>query len=144
MRRADLAHLTSLTIGCALFAACDDSTSPPVPRTTIAADAQAPNATTSWVNKGGSNCLAVTSQDTTTFPPLDSFGNTGWWFCPNPPSPSLYLAKDPLNPGSSLTLENISVVLGPQVPTSYNPDGTRRPYWLLRPLRPSVRAYRID
>ena len=24
------------------------------------------------------------------------------------------------------------------------PDGTRRPYWLLRPLRPSVRAYRID
>ena len=93
-------------------------------RKTFAADAQAPNATTSWVNKGGSNCLAVTSQGDTTFPPLDSFGNTGWWFCPNPPSPSLYLAKDPLNPGSSLTLENISVVLGPQVPTSYNPDGT--------------------
>ncbi len=31
MRRADLAHLTSLTVGCALFAACADSTSP-VPR----------------------------------------------------------------------------------------------------------------
>src|SRR2546427_1607744 len=131
MRRADLAHLTSLTIGCALFAACDDSTSPPVPRTTIAADAQAPNATTSWVNKGGSNCLMVTSQDSTTFP-LDFSGQTGWWFCPNQSSgfvspdgyASLYLAKDPLNPGSSLTLETISVVHGPDVPTSYNADGS--------------------
>ena len=123
MRRADLAHLTSLTVGCALFAACGDSTSP-VPRKVFAADAQAPNATTSWVNKGGSNCLAVTSQDTTTFPPLDSFGNTGWYFCPSQSSASLYLAKDPLNPGSSLNLGNISVLLGPEVPTSYNPDGS--------------------
>ena len=123
MRRADLAHLTSLTVGCALFAACGDSTSP-VPRKVFAADAQAPNATTSWVNKGGSNCLAVTSQDTTTFPPLDSFGNTGWYFCPSQSSASLYLAKDPLNPGYSLNLGNISVLLGPEVPTSYNPDGS--------------------
>src|SRR2546422_2718960 len=123
MRRADLAHLTSLTVGCALFAACGDSTSP-VPRKVFAADAQAPNATTSWVNKGGSNCLAVTSQDTTPFPPLDSFGNTGWYFCPSQSSASLYLAKDPLNPGYSLNLGNISVLLGPEVPTSYNPDGS--------------------
>jgi len=124
MRRADLAHLTSLTVGCALFAACSDSTSPSVQRKTLAADAQAPNATTSWVNKGGSNCLAVTSQDSMTFPPLDSFGNTGWYFCPSPSSTSLYLAKDPLNPGSSLTLANISVLPGPDVATSYNPDGS--------------------
>ncbi len=123
MRRADLAHLVSLTVACALFAACADSTSP-VARKTLAADAQAPNATTSWVNKGGSNCLAVTSQDSMTFPPLDSFGNTGWYFCPSPSSTSLYLAKDPLNPGSSLTLANISVLPGPDVATSYNPDGS--------------------
>src|SRR3989475_6903380 len=123
MRRADLAHLTSLTVGCALFVACGDSTSP-VPRKALAADAQAPNATTSWVNKGGSNCLAVTSQDSTTFPPVDSFGNTGWYFCPSTSSTSLYLAMDPLNPGSSLTLANISVLPGPDVPPSYNPDGS--------------------
>src|SRR3989449_10251926 len=132
MRRADLGYLTSLAVGCALFTACvDGSPSPPVPRTTIAADAQAPNATTSWVNKGGSNCLMVTSQDSTTFP-LDFSGQTGWWFCPNQSSgfvspdgyASLYLAKDPLNPGSSLTLETISVVHGPDVPTSYNADGS--------------------
>src|SRR5882672_10668164 len=123
MRRAELVHLTSLAIGCILFAACADTTSPPpsVPRLrgAVAADTQAPNATTSWVNKGGSNCLAVTSQDDTTFPPLDTFGNTGWYFCPTQTSASLYLAKDPLNPGSSLSLGSISVVLGPQVPTSY-------------------------
>src|SRR6267143_6001318 len=126
MRRVELVHLTSLAIGCILFAACGESTSPPVPRLrgAVAADTQAPNATTSWVNKGGSNCLPVTSQDSTTFPPLDSFGYTGWYFCPSQTSASLYLAKDPLNPGSSLTLANISVVLGPDVPTSYNPDGT--------------------
>ena len=126
MRRAELVHLTSLAIGCLLCAACADSTSPPVPRLrgTVAADTQAPNATTSWVNKGGSNCLPVTSQDDTTFPPLDNFGNTGWYFCPTQTSASLYLAKDPLNPGFSLTLTNISVVPGPDVPTSYNPDGT--------------------
>ncbi len=119
MRRVELVHLTSLAIGCILFAACGESTSPPVPRprATVAADTQAPNATTSWVNKGGSNCLAVTSQDDTTFPPLDNFGNTGWYYCPTQTSASLYLAKDPLNPGFSLTQTNIS-------PTSYNPDGT--------------------
>src|SRR2546426_3049544 len=78
MRRADLGYLTSLAVGCALFTACVDSMSPPVPRKTIAADAQAAaNATTSWVNKGGSNCLMVTSQDSTTFP-LDFSGQTGW------------------------------------------------------------------
>ncbi len=27
--------------------------------------------------------------------------------------------------------------------TRYSPDGTRRPYWLLRPLRPSREAYRL-
>src|SRR6266480_3513509 len=43
LRRADLAYLTSLAVGCALFAACGDSTSPPVLRKTFAADAQAPN-----------------------------------------------------------------------------------------------------
>jgi len=131
MRRAELAHLMALAIGCTLFAACSDGTSPTVPRTTIAADAQAPNATTSWVNKGGPNCLTVTSQDSTTFP-LDFSGQTGWWFCPNQSSgfvspdgyASLYLAKDPLNPGSSLTLETISVVRGAEVPTSYNADGS--------------------
>ena len=132
MRRADLGYLTSLAVACALFTACVDSISPPVPRKTIAADAQAAaNATTSWVNKGGSNCLMVTSQDSTTFP-LDFSGQTGWWFCPNQSSgfvspdgyASLYLAKDPLNPGSSLTLETISVVHGPDVPTSYNADGS--------------------
>src|SRR5207245_2184496 len=37
---------------------------------------------------------------------------------------SLYLARDPLNPGSSLTLETISVVRGAEVPTSYNADGS--------------------
>jgi len=126
MRRAELVHLTSLAIGCLLGAACADSTSPPVPRPggTVAAGAQAPNATTSWVNKSGPNCLPVTSQDDTTFPPLDNFGNTGWYFCPTQTSASLYLAEDPLNPGFSLTLTNISVVPGPDVPTSYNPDGT--------------------
>jgi hypothetical protein len=131
MRPADLVHLTSLALGCALFAACADSTSPAVPRKAIAADAPAANATTSWVNKGGTNCLMVTSQDSTTFP-VDFSGQTGWWFCPNQSSgfvspdgyASLYLAKDPLNPGSSLTLETISVVRGPQVPTSYNADGS--------------------
>jgi len=41
MRSADLVHLTSLALGCALFAACADSTSPPVPRNAIAADASA-------------------------------------------------------------------------------------------------------
>jgi hypothetical protein len=25
----------------------------------------------------------------------------------------------------------------------YSPDGTRRPYWLMRPLRPSKEAYRL-
>jgi len=126
MRRVELVHLTSLAIGCILFAACGESTSPPVPRprATVAADTQAPNATTSWVNKGGSNCLPVTSQDDTTFPPLDNFGNTGWYYCPSQTSASLYLAKDPLNPGFSLTQTNISVALGPEVATSYNPDGT--------------------
>jgi hypothetical protein len=128
VRRAELVHLTSLAIGCTLFAACGESTSPPAPRSlpraTVAADSQAPNATTSWVNKGGSNCLPVTSQDDTTFPPFDSFGNTGWYFCPSPSSTSLYLAKDPLNPGSSLSVANISVVAGPDVPTAYNPDGS--------------------
>jgi hypothetical protein len=124
MRRAHRAHLTSLAIGCVLFAACGDSTSPPVPRKSLAADAQAPNATTSWVNNGGANCLAVTSQDSTTFPPLDSFGYTGWYFCPSQTSASLYLAKDPLNPGYSLNLGGISVLLGPEMPTSYNPDGS--------------------
>jgi len=125
VRRADLAHLTALALGCALFTACGDSTSPPVPRKSLAADVQPANATTSWVNNGGgSTCLPVTSQDTTTFPPLDSFGNTGWWFCPSQTSASLYLAKDPLNPGYSLNLGGISVSLGPEVPTSYNPDGS--------------------
>ena len=94
-------------------------------RSGIAADVAAPNATTIWVNNGGgSNCLPVTSQDSTTFPPLDSFGNTGWYFCPSQTSASLYLAKDPLNPGYSLNLGGISVLLGPEVPTSYNPDGS--------------------
>src|SRR5438445_11282047 len=102
MRRADLAHLTSLAVSCALFAACTDSTSP-VPRKTVAADGQASNATTSWVNKGGSNCLAVTSQDSTTVPPLDSFGNTGGSFCPAASPASLARAPGPLNPGHSLT-----------------------------------------
>jgi len=32
--------------------------------------------------------------------------------------------QDPLNPGSSLSLASISVVPGPDVPTSYNPDGS--------------------
>jgi len=94
-------------------------------RSGIAADVAAPNATTSWVNNGGgSNCLPVTSQDSTTFPPLDSFGNTGWYFCPSQTSAGLYLAKDPLNPGYSLNLGGISVLLGPEVPTSYNADGS--------------------
>jgi hypothetical protein len=114
-----------------LFAACGDTTSPPVPRNSLAADAQPPNATTSWVNNGGPNCLMVTSQDSTTFP-LDFSGQTGWWFCPNQSSgfvspngyASVYLAKDPLNPGSSLTLETISVIRGQDVPTTYNPDGS--------------------
>ncbi len=130
MRRAELVHLTSLAIGCILCAACGESTSPPVPRLrgTVAADTQAANATTSWINKGGSNCLPVTAQDDTTFPAIDNFGNTGWYFCPTQTSASLYLAKDPLNPGFSLTLVNISVVHGPDVPTSYNPDGTIATY----------------
>ena len=131
MRRPDLVPLTWLAFCCGLFAACGDSTSPPEPHPTIAADAQAANATTSWVNKGGTNCLMVTSQDSTTFT-VDFSGQTGWWFCPNQSSgfvspdgyASLYLARDPLNPGSSLTLETISVVRGPEVPTTYNSDGS--------------------
>lgn len=27
--------------------------------------------------------------------------------------------------------------------TTHSPDGTRRPYWLLRPLKPSKDAYRL-
>jgi hypothetical protein len=129
-RRADLTLALTLAAGVLGLVGCRDSTAPLRSRS-IVADAQAANATTSWVNSGGSYCLSVLSQDGTTFP-KNSAGQTGWYYCPYQStsfsSPdgyaSLYLAHDPLNPGFSLTQEGISVVRGPIVPTSYNPDGT--------------------
>jgi len=119
MRRVELVHLTSLAIGCILFAACGGKHLAPRPsaaRNRRGRHASA-NATTSWVNKGGSNCLP-SRRRTTRRSAGRQFGNTGWYFCPTQTSASLYLAKDPLHPGFSLTLANISVLLGPEVPTS--------------------------
>ena len=130
-RRTDLCLVVSLALASVMLSACGESTGPK--RRSVATDAALPpNASTSWVNGGspGPYCLDVFSQDSTTFPLTG--GHSGWYYCPNQStgfaSPdgyaSLYLATDPLNPGSSLTEEAISVVRGSIQPTSYNPDGT--------------------
>src|SRR5260370_41189063 len=130
-RRTDLCLVVSLALACVMLSACGESTGPK--RRSVATDAALPpNASTSWVNGGspGPYGLDVFSQDSTTFPLTG--GHSGWYYCPNQSSgfaspdgyASLYLANDPLNPGSSLTEEAISVVRGPIQPTSYNPDGT--------------------
>jgi len=127
----ELAHTVLLALGSVMLVACRDSTAPI--KQSVAADATPPpNATTSWVNSGnpGPYCLDVLSQDSTTFPL--SGGHSGWYYCPYQSSgfvspdgyASLYLANDPLNPGSSLAEETISVGRGAVVPTGYNPDGT--------------------
>jgi len=98
MRRADLTHLIALAAGCAVLAACSDSTSPRVARATLAADAAAPKRHHQLGQQGRHQLPAGQRAGQHDLPAIDNFGNTGWWYCPGQTSASLYLATDPLIP----------------------------------------------